>query len=93
MNYTSIFTYNLSNITLAQGTLISSLIWIGVSIVCIAVFYVFSLLMWIFIHKCKEKQDKKNKTKVLKDLVLMKDIQTEIEKEIEQARLKAAFQD
>lgn len=40
-------------------------------------------------------QDKKaleNRKKTLGDLILMKDIQTELEKEIEQATLKAAFQ-
>ena len=32
-----------------------------------------------------------NKKKTLSELILMKDIQTELEKEIEQAILKAAF--
>jgi hypothetical protein len=37
----------------------------------------------------RELQNKKN---TLSDLILMKDIQTELEKEIEQAMLKATFQ-
>ncbi|MBS9784328.1 hypothetical protein KGV55_03180 [Candidatus Gracilibacteria bacterium] len=93
MDYTSIFTYNFANINLAQGTFISSLLGIGISIVLIFILYIFSLLIWCLLQYFKEKQNRKNKTKVLKNLVLMKDIQTEIEKEIEQARLKAAFQD
>jgi hypothetical protein len=39
----------------------------------------------------QEKQVFLNKKKTLNDLILMKDIQTELEKEIEQAILKAAF--
>lgn len=46
---------------------------------------------WIFLVF----QDRKvieEKKQVLSDLILMKEIQTELEKEIEQAALKATFQ-
>ncbi|MBX9809562.1 hypothetical protein K2X92_04205 [Candidatus Gracilibacteria bacterium] len=45
----------------------------------------------IKIRAYQEKQVFLNKKKTLTDLILMKDIQTELEKEIEQAILKAAF--
>jgi hypothetical protein len=37
-------------------------------------------------------RDLKKKKETLSDLILMKDIQTELEKEIEKAMLKATFQ-
>jgi predicted tellurium resistance membrane protein TerC len=45
-----------------------------------------SILVW---HDQREIRQKKE---TLTDLILMKDIQTELEKEIEQAMLKATFQ-
>ena len=39
-----------------------------------------------------DNRDLKRKKETLSDLILMKDIQTELEKEIEQAMLKATFQ-
>lgn len=46
-------------------------------------------IIWIF----ADKREIIRRKRVLSDLILMKDIQTELEKEIEQATLKAAFQD
>jgi hypothetical protein len=40
----------------------------------------------------KDAKEMKQKKETLSDLILMKDIQTELEKEIEQAMLKATFQ-
>ncbi len=40
----------------------------------------------------RDKQIINEKKQVLGDLILMKEIQTELEKEIEQAALKATFQ-
>jgi len=40
----------------------------------------------------REKRMLENKKNILTDLILMKDIQSEMEKEIEQATLKATFQ-
>lgn len=39
-----------------------------------------------------ENKNLTNRKKILNDLIIMKDIQNELEKEIEQATLKAAFQ-
>lgn len=45
---------------------------------------------WSIVHHDSLELQKKKET--LTDLILMKDIQTELEKEIEQAMLKATFQ-
>lgn len=55
---------------------------------------IFYLLRFFYLYsKAREERMLFNKKKrLLDDLILMKDIQTELEKEIEQAILKAAFQ-
>ena len=56
------------------------------------------LFRWIFLYSygwslvSRDAFDLKKKKETLTDLILMKDIQTELEKEIEQAMLKATFQ-
>ena len=45
-----------------------------------------------FVILWREKRTLQNKKNILTDLILMKDIQSEMEKEIEQATLKATFQ-
>jgi hypothetical protein len=40
----------------------------------------------------RDAKELRKKKETLSDLILMKDIQTELEKEIEQAMLKATFQ-
>jgi len=40
----------------------------------------------------REKSEERKKQNTLNDLILMKDVQTELDKEIEQATLKATFQ-
>lgn len=63
--------------------------------------FVTGLLFWIrliflysygFFQVRKDEGELKKKKETLSDLILMKDIQTELEKEIEQAMLKATFQ-
>lgn len=54
-------------------------------------YYFFLYSRWYFILRKEQKQLAKKKW-VLSDLILMKDIQTELEKEIEQAMLKSTFQ-
>lgn len=93
MDYSPIFTYNFANLALAQWTLVSSLIWIAIAFVITFLLYIASLVVWNTLKSIQNSKSKKKKSKILQDLVLMKDIQNEIEKEIEQARLKAAFQD
>lgn len=92
MNYTGIFTYNTANLIIDQQSLVTSIIAIVFFIILIFVIRKIFLyivgLYWIF-------QDNKmiaNRKKVLTELVIMKDLQSELEKEIEQATLKAAFQ-
>jgi hypothetical protein len=69
----------------------------------IAIGSIIGLAMVIFIHRIflygygsilvrKDQSELRRKKETLSDLILMKDIQTELEKEIEQAMLKATFQ-
>ena len=92
MNYTGIFTYDTSVLLTAPNSLV-------VAIIVIILSAIFVLADRYFLLACAGMfliyQDRKkfaNRKKTLSDLVLMKDIQTELEKEIEQATLKAAFQ-
>lgn len=92
MNYTGIFTYDTSVLLTAPNSLV-------VAIIVIILSAIFVLAARYFLLACAGMfliyQDRKkfaNRKKTLADLVLMKDIQTELEKEIEQATLKAAFQ-
>lgn len=86
------FTYLISNLDLSSPNLLGSIIGL-----IVAVFFV-GIMRFIFLegygytlvrNDAKELAKKKN---TLSDLILMKDIQTELEKEIEQAMLKATFQ-
>lgn len=92
MNYTGLFTYNTDNLLFEPHSLLISIIAIFGFIALLFLARQFLLgivgLYWL-------SEDKKmiaNRKKMLADLVIMKDIQTELEKEIEQATLKAAFQ-
>ncbi len=93
MDYSPIFTYNFANMDFGNISVLSSLTWIGIEIAIIILLYILSLFVWHIAKWIQDSKSKKQKAKVLQDLILMKDIQSEIEKEIEQARLKAAFQD
>lgn len=86
------FPYILENLSLAglsTFTMILSVI-IGVAIVI--------GVRWVFLYSygwklvSQDAHDLKKKKETLGNLILMKDIQTELEKEIEQAMLKATFQ-
>ncbi len=92
MNYTGIFTYDTSVLLTAPNSLVVAIIVIILSaIFVLAARYLLLACVGMFLIY----QDRKkfaNRKKTLSDLVLMKDIQTELEKEIEQATLKAAFQ-
>jgi hypothetical protein len=69
-------------------TIVALVLWIILSVVLYFV-YMYSIgyvLIW------KEKRAIENKKNILSDLILMKDIQSEMEKEIEQATLRATFQ-
>ena len=89
---TTQFLYNYINLSLYTPSLIDTLVALVLAFV-----FIFSL-RWVLLslfgfflvrHDLRLIASKKN---VLADLILMKDIQTEMEREIEQASLKATFQ-
>ncbi len=92
MNLTTQFLYNISNTALYTPELSHTMIAIVVSAVFLFVLrYVFLYHIGFFVvwHEKRTLEAKKN---VLTDLILMKDIQSEMEKDIEKASLKATFQ-
>lgn len=92
MDYTGVFTYNAENLLYSPENAIFAIILAVIFLIAIvALRYIFLFIVGIFLLRESEKKIQ-NRKKVLADLVLMKDIQTELEKEIEQATLKAAFQ-
>ena len=100
MNYTGIFTYNTSVLLSAPDNLITAIIAVVLSIIFVLIARYFLLACVGFFLLYQDRKKFTNRKKTLSDLVLMKeclikllkDIQTELEKEIEQATLKAAFQ-
>lgn len=86
------FPYILDNLMLHSPWLLEGILWCVFAIICVIVF------RWIFLYSYGWKvvrhdaQELRKKKETLTDLILMKDIQTELEKEIEQAMLKATFQ-
>lgn len=86
------FTYILENLLLYHPTWItvSAGIIIGVTVlVILRMTFLFFTGLFLLHEDAIALKKKKN---TLGDLILMKDIQTELEKEIEQAMLKATFQ-
>jgi divalent metal cation (Fe/Co/Zn/Cd) transporter len=86
------FLYNIENLFLYTPEILSSIIALILSILSVAVMYFTFLYAIGYMIQRKEKQAIENKKHILEDLILMKDIQSEMEKEIEQATLKATFQ-
>ncbi len=86
------FPYILSNLGLYTPDIIGIILWM-ISLLIFGIICYFALLYteWLKIL-IKEKNTIDNKKKVLGDLILMKDIQTELESEIEQSMLKSTFQ-
>ena len=86
------FLYTLENLYLYNPDIIHIIIGVVVSVIFLAGLtfaYLYSsgyAVLW------REKKALENKKNTLSDLILMKDIQSEMEKEIEQATLKATFQ-
>ncbi len=87
------FSYIYTNLSLYQFqsdwitfaiTLISGIVLMGICYIVIRIAALYNIVY----HTDRALAHKK---KTLGDLILMKDIQTELEKEIEQAILKAAF--
>jgi hypothetical protein len=90
MNSTAQFTYMLSNLNYTPN-MIHIIIGIIVGIVLIIAIRMGFLYGYGFMLMRKDHADIERKKKTLGDLILMKDIQTELEKEIELAMLKATF--
>ena len=92
MDYTGVFTYNLANIQYTPENMITALILAVIfAVIVIVLRYVALFAVGAYWLRDDEKKIIERK-KILGDLILMKDIQTELEKEIEQATLQAAFQ-
>lgn len=86
------FTYIIENLSLYSPSMVEILTWLLLSIVSIvAARYVF-LYGYGYRVILRDASELRKKKETLSDLILMKDIQTELEKEIEQAMLKATFQ-
>jgi hypothetical protein len=86
------FTYIIENLSLYSPTMsemgIGLFLGIG-SIIFMRYIFLYGYGYKLVLHDARELRKKKA---TLSDLILMKDIQTELEKEIEQAMLKATFQ-
>lgn len=89
---TTQFPYKLENLDLYVPWITDIVIATVVFIVClVAAYYVLLYSAWFFLV-LEESNTIRAKKKTLSDLILMKDIQSEMEKELEQASLKATFQ-
>ncbi len=86
------FLYIIENLYLYTPDIIYSVIAIILGTILIVALRYAYLYGIGYIVLWKEKRVLQNKKNILSDLILMKDIQSEMEKEIEQATLKATFQ-
>jgi hypothetical protein len=86
------FLYIIENLYLYNPDIIYSVIAIILWVIFLVVLRYLYLYGIGYIVLWKEKKALQNKKDILSDLILMKDIQSEMEKEIEQATLKATFQ-
>lgn len=92
MDFTGVFTYNSSYLaTEPQSLVIVFVVAILFLIATIFARFLSLAIAGIFLLR-KDRKILETRKSTLADLVMMKDIQTELEKEIEQATLKAAFQ-
>jgi hypothetical protein len=86
------FPYLLENLSLYDPGMVEMIIG------CIFAVAAILLARWVFLYSygwkvvSQDASELRKKKATLSDLILMKDIQTELEKEIEQAMLKATFQ-
>ncbi|MDD2693751.1 MAG: hypothetical protein PHY14_02365 [Candidatus Gracilibacteria bacterium] len=92
MDSTTLFQYSLDNLSLYSPSLIG--IIVGTIILLTLTILIHYILLYgeiVRILSIERKQFEKKKH-ILSDLILMKDIQTEMEAEIEKAMLKSTFQ-
>lgn len=92
MDFTGVFTYNNEYLIAEPQNALIVIAIAGLFLVATLVARFVFLAVSGFFLILKEKKMLETRKKTLSDLVLMKDIQTELEKEIEQATLQAAFQ-
>lgn len=92
MDTSTQFLYSLDNLSLFSASILSSIVAIIIGVILIIIWkFLFSYISWSFLL-LKDRRVIEEKKQVLGELILMKEIQTELEKEIEQAALKATFQ-
>lgn len=93
MNSLNIFTYDYSNLEsyTSPNIIVNTIAIVGFICILFLLRYIFLFCIGWYKALLAQKTLKKKK-RILQDLILMKDIQTELEKEIEQATLKSAFQ-
>lgn len=92
MDFTGVFTYNSAYLATEPQNL--AIVFVVAILFLIATIFA-RFLSLVFAGLLLLRKDRKmieTRKNTLADLVMMKDIQTELEKEIEQATLKAAFQ-
>ena len=86
------FLYIIENLYLYRPDILDTIVALIISILIIGILRYFFLYAIGYVLLYREKRALENKKHILSDLILMKDIQSEMEKEIEQATLKATFQ-
>lgn len=86
------FLYIIENLYLYRPDILDTIVALILSILIIGILRYFFLYAIGYVLLYREKRALENKKHILSDLILMKDIQSEMEKEIEQATLKATFQ-
>ncbi len=92
MNISTEFLYTVGNLYLYHmGSVGLAVAIILASIFVVAILYFISVFTYGDLLLRKEAQLLEHKKSVLQELILMKDIQTEIEKEIEKAMLNQTF--
>ncbi len=92
MILTTQFIYDMSNITLYQPEITHvAIVLVGGAVLLLILRYILHYIAGFSIvwHERRVIASKKH---ILGDLILMKDIKTEMEKDLEQASLKATFQ-
>lgn len=92
MNTSNLFPYILENLQLYSPDIIGIVVGMVISVICIICIYYIFLYGKVVILLREEKEKIEKKKHILWDLILMKDIQTELETEIEKAMLKSSFQ-
>lgn len=93
MNNFNQFGYIYTNLSLYQFNADWIMVISAFTIALIVMWIVYMIMKYAALYNTSYHADRAlaHKKKTLGDLILMKDIQTELEKEIEQAILKAAF--